>query len=42
MLILIVQKINERPFKNSLKLKTKMALFINPVPDSFLNRRALD
>ena len=37
-----IKEINERAFKNSLKPKTKRALFIDPVPDSFLNRRALD
>ncbi len=33
-----VEEINERAFKNSLKTKTNRALFIDPVPDSFLNK----
>ena len=37
-----IKEINERAFKESLKPKTNIALFIDPVPDSFLNRRSLD
>ncbi len=37
-----IKEINERALKESLKPKIKIALFIDPVPDSFLNRRALD
>ena len=34
-----VEKINQRAFKNSLKPKQQLVLFIDPVPDSFLNNR---
>ena len=34
-----VEKINQRAFKNSLKPKKQLVLFIDPVPDSFLNNR---
>ncbi len=37
-----IKEINERAFKESLKPKTNIALFIDPIPDSFLNRRAID